>query len=764
MSKKVTSVITDISLNRATFSDVSVNELSYINFFYGNNGSGKSSIAHAIDEDDGVVWADEHRRSDYDVIVYNQDFIANNFQSYGNVNGVFIIGRKDIEAKRKVAELTMQKNARLQNRDIAREEYRVKNAKMDAELVDFQNACFSKTAELRKRFEKCMDGKKLKKGFAAAVLNENKPTEQDLDRLMRLYDVVYDDSARVYPEWQRVGFKPSFDSLPGKALMEKVIISSVDTTFANFIKTLGVTASAWVRDGHTHYSEAAGDKCPYCQQILPINFEADIAACFDAQYQKDIEYLEQFRAAYESGTADIIRVLKANLHDVPETVDTKAYSDKITLLESRYKINCQRISEKCREPSSVVLLEETGRLLVEIDEMIFDINNAVRENNRAVNEKKAGKDICKTEIMQHLAFLLTDEVKKYRAKIDRLKKEMSDLVDHGKQLNEEIYELSCQISELNKHNSNTEAAVDSINSVLRDSGFQGFGIRAKMGVENVYEIVRENGCVAENLSEGERNFLAFLYFCQLVRGSRTSDELKDKIVVIDDPVSGMDNTALFIVSRMVREMIGICRNNTEHRDPDTQSDNIKQLFILTHNVQFHHEISYDQTGYFDCTSFYVIHKSENASDVKLCKRKSREVPSEEENYNPIQNSYAAMWEELRDLNAAIPTINVMRRILEYYFLQLCGYEGSELRHIVLDKIECCENLLSSSDNVRNKTAAFRLASSLMKYIGDSDGIVGSVGYAEDCDDVDSYRFVFKMIFEIMGHTQHYNLMFNKAKS
>ena len=60
MSKKMTSAITDISLNRATFSDVSVSELSYINFFYGNNGSGKSSIAHAIDEDDGVVWADEH--------------------------------------------------------------------------------------------------------------------------------------------------------------------------------------------------------------------------------------------------------------------------------------------------------------------------------------------------------------------------------------------------------------------------------------------------------------------------------------------------------------------------------------------------------------------------------------------------------------------------------------------------------------------------------------------------------------------------------
>lgn len=56
MQRKVPSAITNITLDRATFTDVPIDELTFINFFYGNNGAGKSSIAHAIEEDDGIVW------------------------------------------------------------------------------------------------------------------------------------------------------------------------------------------------------------------------------------------------------------------------------------------------------------------------------------------------------------------------------------------------------------------------------------------------------------------------------------------------------------------------------------------------------------------------------------------------------------------------------------------------------------------------------------------------------------------------------------
>lgn len=757
MQRKVPSAIENITLNRATFTDVPVADLTFVNFFYGNNGAGKSSIAHAIEEDDGVVWADGKSVDDYDVLVYNQDFINENFVNYGDLKGVFIFGEEDIEAKKRIAELTEEKKKKSDAKVTAGEEYKQKTAGVDAALAQFQEACFSKTADIRKHFEKCMDGKKQKRDFAEAVLGEKTPKEHDLSELERLYGVAFDDTARAYAEFKKAG-ATTYGSLPGKELLDKVIFSSSDTPFARFLKALGSTASDWVRDGHTHFSGSAGGKCPYCQQKLPANFENEIAATFDAQYQQDIRDLGQFHATYSRETADIVRALQANTTDAMPSLDLKAYQEKLSLLESKFEVNRQRIAEKVKEPSKTVSLEDTDTLLLEIGAMIDDINKLIKANNDVVAAKKSSKEKCKTEIMQYLAFMLADEVTSYKDEVARLKTEIDDVTERGKKLKKEIGELTREISELNKHNANTEAAIDSINKILRDSGFQGFSIRAKDGVENVYEIVRENGTVAENLSEGERNFIAFLYFYHRVRGSMNSEELKEKIVVIDDPVSSMDSTALFIVSAIVREMINVCRNNTEYLNPQVPGDYIKQLFILTHNVYFHREVTYQQVGYYNCTSFYMIRKNDNVSTVKLCKRQNKEIPSEEENYNPVQNSYAALWDELRDLHSTIPALNVMRRILEYYFLQLCGYEGSDLRSIVLEKKENREKFIKQVEGEKPDMTDYQLASSLLAYINNPNGISDGLNYVEDCEDAEAYKRVFQMIFDALGQSQHYKMM------
>lgn len=757
MRRKIPSAIANITLNRATFTNVPIDELTFVNFFYGNNGAGKSSIAHAIEEDDGVVWADGKSAADYDVLVYNQDFINDNFVNYGDLKGVFIFGEEDVEAKKKIAALTDEKKKKTDEKTAADDEYKKKKAGVDAALVQFQDTCFSKTADIRKRFEKCMDGKKQKKNFADAILQEKSPKEYDLSELERLYNIAFDDTAIAYGEFKKAGVT-TYGSLPGKDLLDKPIISSSDTPFARFLKALGRTASDWVRDGHTHFTGTAGGKCPYCQQKLPANFESEIAACFDAQYQQDIRDLGQFRDAYDRETAEIIRALKANATDVMASVDLRAYREKLVLLESNFEINRQRIAEKAKEPSKTISLEDTDTLLLEIGAMIDDINKLIKTNNDVVAEKKSSKAKCKMEIMQHLAFMLASEVTGYQAEVARLKKEIEDVTEQGKKLKAEIADLTREISDLNKHNANTEAAIDSINKILQDSGFQGFSIRAKEGVENVYEIVRENGDVAENLSEGERNFIAFLYFYHRVRGSMNSEELKEKIVVIDDPVSSMDSTALFIVSAIVREMINVCRNNTEYLNPQVPGDYIKQLFILTHNVYFHREVTYQQVGYYNCTSFYMIRKNDNVSTVKLCKRQNKEIPSEEENYNPVQNSYAALWDELRDLHSTIPALNVMRRILEYYFLQLCGYEGSDLRSIVLEKKENREKFIKQVEGEKPDMTDYQLASSLLAYINNPNGISDGLNYVEDCEDAEAYKRVFQMIFDALGQSQHYKMM------
>lgn len=757
MQRKVPSAITNIMLNRATFTDVPINELTFINFFYGNNGAGKSSIAHAIEENDGIVWADGKSADDFDVLVYNQDFINNNFVNYADLKGVFIFGEEDIEAKKKIAELSTEKRQASDAGLTALDEHKKKTEGLTSALTQFQDTCFSKTADIRRRFEKCMDGKKQKKNFAEAVLGEVNPTDHDLTELEHLYDVAFDDTARTFPEFKKAGVT-TYGNLPGKELLDKVIVSSSDTPFARFLKVLGNTASDWVRDGHTHYADAAGGKCPYCQQKLPANFEDEIVATFDAQYQQDIRDLGQFQTIYARETAEIVRLLQANTSDVMASVDVQVYREKLALLGSSFEINRQRIAEKVKEPSKTISLEDTDTLLLEIGAIIDEINKQVKANNDIVSAKRSSKTKCKAEILQYLAFVLAADVRSYQDEAARLQQEIEDVTERGKKLKKKIGDLTTQISDLNKHNANTEAAIDSINKILKDSGFQGFSIRAKAGVENVYEIIREDGSIAENLSEGERNFIAFLYFYHRVRGSMSSEELKEKIVVIDDPVSSMDSTALFLVSAIVREMINVCRNNTEYLNPKVSGDYIKQLFVLTHNVYFHREITYQQVGYYNCTSFYMIRKSDNISCVKLCKRQNKEIPTEEENYNPVQNSYAALWDELRDIQSTIPALNVMRRILEYYFLQLCGYEGSDLRSIVLEKKENREKFIKQVEGEKPDMTDYQLASSLLAYINNPNGISDGLNYVEDCEDVEAYKRVFKMIFDALGQSQHYKMM------
>ena len=315
--------------------------------------------------------------------------------------------------------------------------------------------------------------------------------------------------------------------------------------------------------------------------------------------------------------------------------------------------------------------------------------------------------------------------------------------------------LRDEINVLNRQSVNTKAAIDSINAMLRDSGFQGFSIREKTGVPNVYEVVRLNGNIAENLSEGERNFIAFLYFYHLVRGSESADSaVKDKVVVIDDPVSSMDSSVLFIVAALVREMIEVCYNSGSYVDTKASGTYIKQIFVLTHNAYFHKEVTYNQVNRYQWVSFYFVGKLDNHSTIKLC---TRENKTEIENFNPVQNSYAALWGEYREVQSPIPVLNVIRRILEYYFLQICGYDGTNMRKTILEDHK--EQFIQSGDDGQLDYTQYHMAASMLSYLSTgTTGIVDGLNFVDDCMDVEQCRATFEMIFTLMNQGQHYRMM------
>ena len=101
MQSKVPSEITRISLNDATYKDCGVSiQPTLVNFFFGNNGTGKSTIAKAIKADTGTTWRTGKTATDYSIHVYNQDFINANLQDYHNMPGVFTVNEVNIEIQR----------------------------------------------------------------------------------------------------------------------------------------------------------------------------------------------------------------------------------------------------------------------------------------------------------------------------------------------------------------------------------------------------------------------------------------------------------------------------------------------------------------------------------------------------------------------------------------------------------------------------------------------------------------------------------------
>ena len=114
-----------------------------------------------------------------------------------------------------------------------------------------------------------------------------------------------------------------------------------------------------------------------------------------------------------------------------------------------------------------------------------------KANNDVVGAQQQKKEECKTAVWAHIAFILQSDIASYKTSLAQLKKDAEDLKNKAAQARRDSRVLAEEIAELNKQTVNTKAVIDSINALLRDSGFQGFSLREKVGVANVYEVIRE---------------------------------------------------------------------------------------------------------------------------------------------------------------------------------------------------------------------------------------------------------------------------------
>lgn len=769
--EKKKSVIEKITLNAATFKNEGCNP-TYINLFFGRNGAGKSSIAKAIAAGEGLTWNASENPDDYEILIYDQDFIEDNFSEYDNLLGVFTVNQVNIEIQKRIDALGVEKVQVVNEMSGLIDDGNKKKDVKESLLAQLQNECWSRSARLRNDFDATLSGKKRKNTFTEKILFTSNPKAHNLIKLKELYDVAFDSNSQAYGLLRKSSDASGRYDLSGEELMGRSIISSSDTPFAVFMKALGATD--WVKNGHAHYVKNTDGKCPFCQQTMPRDFEKDVASCFDEQYQNDQNALAEFQAAYKSFTKSIWIVFEQNQSNVYPKLDMNSYRDKLAILQTTVTSNLRQIERKIESPALTMELVDIKTLIADIDAIIDVYNEQIKANNEVVNSKKAKKKECEDAVWEHLADMFSKEIADYRASLAAAEKDLTELGDKYKDKKQRSLQIQTEVLNLRNQTVNTGAAIDGINKLLKDSGFQGFSLRQKENNQDVYEVIRENGKVAEKLSEGEKNFIAFLYFYHLVRGSgkagtsamirdvetsgyvRNVADNREKIVIIDDPVSSMDSNTLFIVSSLVREMIEVCNNNVDYAHRIMDGMYIKQIFILTHNAYFYREISCNQVSRYESVSFFMIRKVNNISTVECCENKPKSALENPSNRNPVQNSYTALWEEYKELNSTIPLLNVIRRILDYYFIQLCGYQEIDIRKTILETHK--DAFVDAGSDGRKDYTKLHLATIMLSYIGSAESFIDGLNLVEDSTDAGQYKMVLEMIFDKLKQGQHFKMM------
>lgn len=370
-----------------------------------------------------------------------------------------------------------------------------------------------------------------------------------------------------------------------------------------------------------------------------------------------------------------------------------------------------------------------------IKTLLNTANAEINTHNKRVENLQNEKSMLTRQVWRYLLDQeIKDDLAAYESKKADLRKAINNLQEKISNAKEKKQNKEKEIGELEKDTTSIQPTIDEINRFLNAFGFQGFKI-AKSVCDRFYKIERPDHSNAKaTLSEGERSFIAFLYFYHLLKGSNSeSGTTSDRVIVFDDPVSSLDSNILFIVGSLIQKLFEDVRSN---------QGTTKQIFVLTHNVYFHKQVSFDSKrsakGKQKDETFWMVRKSNNVSNVQ------------EYETNPIKNEYELLWSEIRNShndkehnNLSIQ--NTLRRILEYYFKILGNVDFRSI----------CAHF---------KGREALICQSLFSWVNEGSHAAHDSLYISHDDSVKNYLNVFKQIFEKTENIAHYDMMMGKEET
>jgi len=324
--------------------------------------------------------------------------------------------------------------------------------------------------------------------------------------------------------------------------------------------------NAWVRKGfQLQVEREQRDTCPYCEAQLEPSFLDQLAQHFSEDYEalvKDIrasiDALEDLVTSWDSPNTDLYPELAKEFKKLAavhaqQGVELADWVEACTRqLEARLENPLRPVEAPPGPPKNFEARHnETVR---QLNDLIDAHNDKVQNHSAEVAEKK-----------KLLAEHIIAEAMRIEGYAD-MDEALRDTQGAEAAASAALNANSERIEVLTRATSNIHAAVKRINAHL--SGFFGGSeIALELDSQGKGYVIRRDGRIGENLSEGEKTAIAFAYF--IAKTQEREFRVSDGVIVIDDPVSSLDSNYIYHCFALIQRHFKSAR----------------QLFVLTHNFE-----------------------------------------------------------------------------------------------------------------------------------------------------------------------------------
>ncbi|WQS13475.1 AAA family ATPase [Helicobacter pylori] len=600
---------------------IEMGEFKDYNVIFGNNGCGKTSLTRAFellipknkhiekyrtistakspsiefefkDKSYKIEPNSNIKAPSFKVEIYNSDFLHNNapFNSeFGlkklddgtNILEGSVLGEetKEINQLKDFKEKVEKRQKKIKDENSAETlstEQENKIKKCDEEIEKIRKKVTSNTIQI------ALDKIRIN-NICEVSKDEFKVQEDALTNLEKDFDEL-NEAMKEFDGLKEIQLPKDYQTIKDKlkSLFSFDIDKEVGQVSKEIKEHISKVGREFIEKGIELQKKMPDNKCPFCTQEITNN----IIQAYTSYFNKRIEQFNQ-DSLEVSGTLkkileqwNIKEILQSFEKFKPFIEDFSTNKESLENALEQIKVLLEKLQKEVGKKEGVKNKEKFQEIDKKLLENYENLQKCVDETGNILNQKEEQKKKLKklkTELEEARIKKAKHDSYDLQKSKEEAKRKLSILNRGHERLNRLLEKIDKKLKELYDQK---RPDIEIINKYLKALNLP------KYSLDKDYRIVL-NADALENseakiiLSDGEKTTLAFAYFLARLKLFYKKEGLKNLVVVIDDPISSLDeqriyNTA-YLVANINQELAGEKLSNEEDK---------VQVFVLTHNHTF----------------------------------------------------------------------------------------------------------------------------------------------------------------------------------